>query len=73
MLERSTAPKIGLLAVATVVLWIVPSIGTQGMGTTAARVAHPDAALFDKAAATRDVARLQLAEADHAVEVSLGE
>lgn len=61
-----------LLAGLTAVLWIVPSIGTQGMGTIGQRVAHPDAGLIDTVAADRTAARAELAHADMIAEIALG-
>ncbi len=55
----------------TMLLWFVPSIGTQGMGTIGARVAHADAALFDADAPHRVAARALLARADRTVEVAV--
>ena len=60
-----------LLGATTAVLWIVPSLGTQGMGTIGARVAHPDAILFDTVPAQRDAARAALTRADDDVEAAL--
>jgi len=61
-----------LFAGLTVLLWIVPSIGTQGMGTIGARVVHPDAMLIDTVPATRSQARRVLIDADSAAETALG-
>jgi hypothetical protein len=61
------------LAGATALLWVVPSIGTQGMGTIGARVAHSDAMLFDAVPAQRAAARVILARADDGVEAALGQ
>ncbi len=55
------------LAAATGLLWIIPSVGTQGMGTIGQRVAHPDAFLFGPS-----VGRAPLARADHTAESALG-
>ena len=60
-----------LLGATTAVLWIVPSLGIQGMGTIGARVAHPDAILFDTVPTRRDTARAALTRADHDVEAAL--
>lgn len=60
-----------LTAGATTLLWFVPSIGTQGMGTIGARVAHPDAALLDTVPARRNAARASLARADRLAEAAL--
>ena len=63
-----------LMAVAglTMILWVVPSIGTQGMGTINQRFIHPDAGLFDRVAADRDAARAVLQGADTTTEAALG-
>ena len=61
-----------LLGGATAVLWIVPSIGTQGMGTIGARVAHADATLFDSVPTQRSAARVVLVRADAAAEAAMG-
>lgn len=61
-----------LLAGTTAVLWIVPSIGTQGMGTIGQRTAHPDAILLDRSPADRTAAPTVLAQADRTVETTLG-
>jgi hypothetical protein len=67
-----TARNILLLGGATAVLWVVPSIGTQGMGTIGASVAHPDATLFDSVPARRAEARAMLSQADDGVEAAIG-
>ena len=64
--------NIFLFGGATAVLWVVPSIGTQGMGTIGARVAHADATLFDAAPARRTMARAELARADATAEAAIG-
>lgn len=53
-------------------LWIVPSIGTQGMGTINTRVAHADAPLFDTVPDQRAAARAVVARADADVESAIG-
>jgi len=58
-----------LLVATTGFLWVVPSIGTQGMETVGQRVTHPDASLFDRDDSSAGRA---LAAADHGVEASLG-
>ncbi|TRW14158.1 hypothetical protein [Glacieibacterium frigidum] len=52
------------------VLWVVPSIGTQGMGTIGQRFAHADRALVE---ANADAAALRptLLSADAQVEAAL--
>lgn len=66
MNARSLAALAGL----TVLLWVVPSIGTQGMGTVGQQVVHPDATLIDTSA-SHDSARAVLATADAAAEDAL--
>jgi len=66
-----TGRSITLLAGMTVVLWIVPSIGTQGMGTIGARFTHPDAMLIDTVPAARADARRALLVADGVAENAL--
>ena len=66
--------KFGALPVMTVlglaaVLWVVPSIGTQGMGTIGQRFAHADRALATDRSDT--VVRTDLRRADVAVEAAL--
>ncbi len=63
--------SIALLAGVTVVLWIVPSIGTQGMGTIGARFNHPDAMLIDTVPTARADARHVLIVADGVAETAL--
>ncbi len=60
-----------LLIGTTMLLWFVPSIGTQGMGTIGARVAHADAALFDTDPPHRAEAQGLLVIADHAAETAI--
>ena len=67
-------PALAALGLA-VVLWIVPSVGTQGMGTIGQRFTHPDNVLIDAHADTdaeRTAARLTLQTADAATETALG-
>ena len=61
-----------LLGVTTAVLWVVPSIGTQGMGTVGQQIVHPDAPLFDADPARRPAARVLLTHADDVAETTLG-
>ena len=61
-----------LLAGASLVLWVVPSIGTQGMGTIGQRIAHTDAALFDANPTVRTASAAALARADAAAEGATG-
>ena len=60
------------LAGLTLLLWVVPSIGSQGMGTIGQRFTHPDAVLFDTLPGARDAARTVLQQADAAAEAALG-
>ncbi len=55
------------LAMLTAALWIVPSVGTKGMGTLNQRVVHPDARLVDDGSASRGT----LARLDSLVEGAL--
>ncbi|QYE36489.1 MULTISPECIES: hypothetical protein [Sphingosinicellaceae] len=67
----SSAAIAGLAAV----MWIVPSVGTQGMGTIGQRFIHPDTVLVDPVADTdtaRQSARITLQAADSATETALG-
>ena len=69
------APKLALVAALSAVLWVVPSVGTQGMGTIGQRFTHPDRGLIDAAAdRPRDAARTRavLQRAARAVEAALG-
>lgn len=63
-----------LMAGLATVLWVVPSIGTQGMGTIGQRFSHPDAALADGRTGdgTSPKVRATLQHADAAVESALG-
>ena len=60
-----------LLIGMTMLLWFVPSIGTQGMGTIGARLAHADAALFDTDSPHRAEAQGLLMSADRAAEIAI--
>lgn len=60
-----------LLIGMTMLLWFVPSIGTQGMGTIGARVAHTDASLFDIDPPHRAAAQGLLVRADRAAEIAI--
>jgi len=60
-----------LLIGTTMLLWFVPSIGTQGMGTIGARLAHADAALFDTDSPHRAEAQGLLVSADRAAEIAI--
>lgn len=57
----------------TMLLWFVPSIGTQGMGAIGARVAHSDAALFDTDSPHRIAAQALLARADRTAEIAVSQ
>lgn len=61
--------KLALTGVLAAALWVVPSVGTQGMGTLGQRFSHPDDRLVHAATATADRAVLQ--RADLAVLVAL--
>lgn len=68
-------PALILMLGLAAVLWVMPSVGTQGMGTIGARFTHPDRGLIaDPHAADRagDGERRILQHADAAVEVALG-
>ena len=67
-----TTRKLIPLGVVTAVLWVVPSIGTQGMGTIDAHVVHADATLFDAVPTHRIAARELLLRADAEVEAAGG-
>lgn len=57
------------------VLWIVPSVGTQGMGTIGQGFMHPDSVLLDPDAETavaRASVRDHLQSADATAEAALG-
>lgn len=60
---------LSLLAIAglALVLWFVPSVGTQGQGTLGQRFSHPDRAL----ASDDESAASSLSGADAAVEATL--
>jgi len=60
-----------LLIGTTMLLWLVPSIGTQGIGTIGARLAHADAALFDTDSPHRAEAQGLLVSADRAAEIAI--
>ena len=60
-----------LLIGMTMLLWFVPSIGKQGMGTIGARVAHADGALFDTDPPHRAEAQGLLVTADRAAEIAI--
>ncbi len=61
-----------LVAGLAAILWVVPSIGTQGMGTVGARFVHPDAVLIDTVPLARSQARDALIRADSVAESALG-
>ena len=67
-----TVQRLLALGGMTAVLWVIPSIGTQGMGTIGRRVVHPDAVLFDTDAAQRQAARETIRRADAVVETATG-
>jgi len=73
-MKRQLSPMLATLGLAAV-LWIVPSVGTQGMGTIGQGFTHPDSALIDPdagTAAARDAVRDRLQGADAAAEAALG-
>ncbi|MGI4878585.1 MAG: hypothetical protein ACRYG4_13980, partial [Janthinobacterium lividum] len=56
-------------------MWVVPSVGTQGMGTIGRRLTHPDRDLVGRPVADiRSVERADsiLQNADRTVETALG-
>lgn len=57
-----------LIAVIAAALWVVPSLGTQGMGTIGKRFSHPDRDLVETAA---QPAQPLLQRADTVVEASV--
>lgn len=66
----SLTTKISVVAVAAGLLWIVPSIGTQGMGTLGQRFSHPDDGLITGASMAEERAALQ--RVDERVSAALG-
>ena len=70
-MSSSFRPRLVLSAL-TMVMWVVPSVGTQGMGTIGQRFNHPDAALFDDQPGAREAARTALRRADAVTEAALG-
>lgn len=62
-------PVMTVLGLAAV-LWVVPSIGTQGMGTIGQRFSHADRALIETSA-EGDAVRTTLLGADAEVEAAL--
>nr|WP_295660886.1 hypothetical protein [Polymorphobacter sp.] len=69
--RSSTLAIAGLAAV----MWIVPSVGTHGMGTIGQGFIHPDSLLVDPSAETdsaRRSSRFALQAADAATETALG-
>ncbi|MGI4876606.1 MAG: hypothetical protein ACRYG4_03895 [Janthinobacterium lividum] len=57
-------------------LWVMPSVGTQGMGTMGQRYAHPDRAVFDAVSTDvhlMDQAKSILQHADRSVEAAIGD
>ncbi len=67
-----TAPSYLFLGATTMILWVVPSLGTQGMGTIGRRVVHPDAVLLDADPGQRATVRGDLSRADAVAETALG-
>ena len=66
MMAKRQLPPFAVLAL-TATLWIVPSIGSQGMGTIGERFAHVDRTLVEGGAALPEVRRA-LRAADAQVE-----
>ena len=64
-----TLPLLATIALAAV-LWVVPSIGSRGMGTTGEPFAHADRSLVE-AGVSRDEVRARLRDADARVEAAL--
>ena len=61
--------KAALTAAVTAALWVVPSIGTQGMGTLGQRFSHPDDSLV--AGVSNDTERTVLQRVDARVMAAL--
>lgn len=73
-MRRKFPPLLLTLGLAAV-MWIVPSVGTQGMGTIGQGFTHADSAVIDSEADTvvaRDAVRSRLQRADTATETALG-
>ncbi len=73
-MKQKQSSTVAIAALAAV-MWIVPSVGTQGMGTIGQRFVHPDSVLVDPDAGTdaaRQSARAVLQSADAATETALG-
>lgn len=70
--SRMRSPNSPLLTVLTLtgVLWVVPSLGTQGMGTLGQRFDHPDRDLVEASVSSAGI-RPTLHAADAAVELAL--
>lgn len=68
-MSRRSIPVLAVLTLAAT-LWVVPSIGSQGMGTIGERYDHADRELF-RAAAPAVGAHKILNRADSQVEASL--
>ncbi len=73
-MKRRIPPLLATVGLAAV-LWIVPSVGTQGMGTIGQGFTHADSAMIDAHAdttAARDAVKRRLQVADAATEAALG-
>lgn len=64
----STLLIIGLAAA----FWVMPSVGTQGMGTIGQRFTHPDRPFLDATEPSGRASTDALQSADHSVEAALG-
>lgn len=72
-MEVAMKPRsLSIVAGLALLLWVVPSIGTQGMGTIGQQMVHADGALIDVAPSPHGQARALLARADAAAETALG-
>ena len=69
-MSRRIVPVLAV-AVLAATLWVVPSIGSQGMGTIGERYIHADRGLIGDVSGA-EPARLALQRADAAVEAALG-
>jgi len=69
-------PKLVVITAFSLALWVMPSVGTQGMGTIGQRFTHPDRYFFDSTKNNDDAGRrgtrYVLQDADRSVETALG-